>query len=277
VDCADGHLQTAFVAIEAALQVRRVPARAGGGSFTEDRALGTIIDLHTHTTVGSSDSKTGIEDIARIRERVPALHGLALTEHVRRWPDDAMAQLPSDLLVFNEREFDTFQGHILVLGPPQGTHVSSVEQLRGRVQDVGGVMILAHPFRFYPSALSLLYPRAWHEPGEWPPERLAEHPLFGLVDAVEAWNARATPEQNELAEACARIRGLPVVAGSDSHAPEDVGRYATEFEDDIRTLDQLKAAVLSGRCRPVELTDTGEYRPQARPGLYAAANASTAR
>ncbi len=129
-------------------------------------------------------------------------------------------------------------------------------------------MILAHPFRFYPSALSLLYPRAWHEPGEWPPERLAEHPLFGLVDAVEAWNYRATPQQNELAEVCARVRGLPIVAGSDSHAPEDVGRYATEFEDDIRTVEQMIAAIRARRCWPVELTESGRYAPPPRTGEF---------
>jgi hypothetical protein len=185
---------------------------------------------------------------------------------VFRWPDEALAELPQDILFFNEREFDTYEGHILVLGAPSVARASNVRQLRERVLDAGGLMILAHPFRFYPSPLSLLYPRAWHEPGEWPPERLAEHRLFDLVDAVEAWNYRATPAQNELAEACARIRGLPIVAGSDSHAPEDVGRYATEFEDDIRSLDQLMAAIRAGRCRPVELTATGAYRPPQRAG-----------
>ena len=167
------------------------------------------------------------------------------------------------MLAFNEREFDTHQGHIIALGVPSGIYVRSVEELRPRVLDAGGLMILAHPFRFYPSSLSLLY-SGWHEPGEWPPERLAEHPLFGLVDAVEAWNYRATHAQNELAEACALIRGLPIVGGSDSHAPEDVGSFATEFEDDIRTTDQLMAAIRAGRCGPVELRADGTYRPQER-------------
>lgn len=119
-------------------------------------------------------------------------------------------------------------------------------------------MILAHPFRFYPSGLSLLYPM-WHEPGEWPPERLAGHRMFDLVDAVEAWNFRATRAQNELAEACARVRGLPIVAGSDSHAPEDIGRYATEFDDEVTSLPGLLAAIRGGHCRPVELSESGEY------------------
>lgn len=162
-------------------------------------------------------------------------------------------------MVFNEREFDTPQGHILVIGAPDVTRAANVERLREMVLEAGGLMILAHPFRFYPSPLSLLYPREWHEPGQWPDERLAEHRLFDLVDAVEAWNYRATVEQNELAARCARIRGLPIVAGSDSHAPEDMGRYATAFEDDIASTDQLASAIRAGRCEPVELTGSGRY------------------
>ena len=132
-----------------------------------------IIDLHTHTEVGSFDSRTTRQDIAGIRARRPGLHGLALTEHVHRWTEEALGELPGEVLFFNEREFDTHEGHILVLGAPEVTRASSVGQLREMVRDSGGLMILAHPFRFYPSPLSLLYPRAWHEPGEWPPERLA--------------------------------------------------------------------------------------------------------
>ncbi|MEZ4481677.1 MAG: PHP-associated domain-containing protein [Dehalococcoidia bacterium] len=231
----------------------------------EDPALVTVIDLHTHTEVGSSDSRTTPADIAAIRSRIPSLHGITLTEHVRRWPDEVMEQAPPDLSLFNEREFDTPQGHVLVLGAPAVTRAANVAQLRERVLEAGGLMILAHPFRFYPSPLSLLYPREWHEPGEWPPERLAEHPLFDLVDAVEAWTYRATREQNELAARCARIRDLPIVAGSDSHAPEDVGRFATEFADTVESVEALIAAIRSGRGVPVELTSAGSYVPLEQP------------
>ena len=126
-------------------------------------------------------------------------------------------------------------------------------------------MILAHPFRFYPSPLSLLYPRSWHEPGDWPPERLAEHPLFALVDAVEAWNYRATVAQNELAEACARLRGLPLVGGSDSHAPNDIGRFATEFDGDVSSVNEMIAAIRAHRCRVVALGADGRYQPRLAP------------
>ncbi len=234
-------------------------------SVPEGPALGSIIDLHTHTDVGSFDSRTNLADVATVRKRIPSLDGLALTEHVNRWPTPLLEDLAPDLMVFNEREFDTPQGHIIVLGAAAVTRAANVEHLRELVVGAGGLMILAHPFRFYPSPLSLLYPREWHEPGQWPPERLAEHRLFDLVDAVEAWNHRATPEQNRLAARCARIRGLPIVAGSDSHAPEDLGKYATAFEDNIGSTDQMAAAIRAGRCQPVELTNSGRYVPLGHP------------
>jgi predicted metal-dependent phosphoesterase TrpH len=238
----------------------------GGGARWEDQALARIIDLHTHTTIGSFDSRTTPADLSTVRDRIPALEGVVLTEHVHRWPPATLAELPDHLAVFNEREFDTYQGHILVLGASGVTRASNVQSLREDVVAAGGLLILAHPFRFYPSPLSLLYPRDWHEPGEWPAERLAEHLLFDLVDAVEGWNYRATRVQNTLAEACARIRRLPIVAGSDSHAPADVGRFATEFDSDIHTLEQLIAAIREGCCRPVELASDGFYRPLSGAG-----------
>lgn len=225
--------------------------------------------MHTHTEVGSSDSVTTLADIANIRNRIPALHGVALTEHVHRWSEGRVAELPADIVAFPEREYDLYASHILVLNPPPGLRTSRIEELRDAVLDHGGLMILAHPFRFYPSSLNLLFGYEWHEPGEWPPERLAEHPLFDIVHAVEAWNARDSIAQNQLAEACARARGLPIVGGSDSHKPGDIGRYATEFEDDVRTTAELMAAVRAGRCRPVELTPTGEYAPLARAASIA--------
>lgn len=223
------------------------------------RLLATFIDLHTHTSVGSPDSSTTAEDIARLPQLVPALDGLALTEHVNPWSAELLATMPGGLLLFNEREYDFPEGHIVVLGAPSVKRGKTIPQLREHVLDAGGLMILAHPFRFYPSSLNLLFPH-WHEPGEWPPERLAEHDLFGLVDAVEGWNHRATRAQNELASACAKARGLPVIAGSDSHRAADVGSFATAFESDVSSASKLIAAIRAGDGIPVERKADGRYR-----------------
>lgn len=230
----------------------------------EGRTLATIIDLHTHTNVGSFDSSTTAEDIARLPGTTPGLSGLALTEHVNPWPDETLAAMPTGLLLFNEREYDFPECHIVVLGAPSLKRGKTIPQLREHVLAAGGIMILAHPFRFYPSSLNLLYPGSWHEPGQWPPERLAMHPLFDLVDAVEAWNHRATRAQNELAAACARARGLPIVAGSDSHRAEEVGRYATAFDGEITGVESLIAAIRCGSGIPVERGPGGLYEPLER-------------
>ncbi len=171
--------------------------------------------------------------------------------------------MPGGLLLFNEREYDFPEGHIVVLGAPSLKRGKTIAELRQHVLDTGGLMILAHPFRFYPSSLNQLYPGGWHEPGHWPPERLAEHGLFDVVDAVEAWNHRATRAQNELAAACAQARGLPIVAGSDSHRPDEVGRFATALPGEITTVATLISAIRTGTGVPVERTEDGTYRPLA--------------
>lgn len=188
----------------------------------------------------------------------PALHGLALTEHVSAWPDEIIAEMPPNLLLFNEREYDFPEGHIVVIGATSVKRGKTIPELREHVLAAGGIMILAHPFRFYPSSLNLLF-GSWHEPGEWPPERLAEHRLFDMVDAVEAWNHRATRAQNELAAACARTRGLPTVAGSDSHRPSDVGSFATLFDREIGDVASLVAAIRAGEGQAVERDASGRY------------------
>jgi len=113
--CVAGRLQTARCdrLRPLALARRRTRLRQLGGV----PPLGSIIDLHTHTEVGSFDSKTTIDDHRLTPQpAAPQLDGVAFTEHVHRWTDEALAKLPANLLVFNEREFDNYQGHIVILG-----------------------------------------------------------------------------------------------------------------------------------------------------------------
>jgi hypothetical protein len=136
-------------------------------------------------------------------------------------------------------------------------------------------MILAHPFRHYPSSWNLLFPRSrdhWgpRELAEWPAGRLAEHPVFALVDAVEVLNGGCAPRQNVIAFEVARALGLPCVGASDAHDLYAIGYYATAFEDTIRDEAALIAALRAGRCQPVHRTREGRYA-RADEDLFAAA------
>ncbi len=84
-----------------------------------------------------------------------------------------------------------------------------------------------------------------------------------LVDAVEGFNGRIhSPALNERAVAWARARGLPLGAGSDSHALFEVGRTYVEvppFEDSAAgLLAALRQGTLHGfySSRAVHLVST---------------------
>lgn len=229
--------------------------------------MGVVIDLHVHTRVGSADSRIDRVELDSLGARLPKLSGLVLTEHQHRWPESAFAELPAGMLAVNAREVETAFGHMLVLGVPDDAIAAArgPAVLRETVLEHGGLMILAHPFRHYPSSWNLLFPRSqdhWKaaDLAEWPPERLAEHPAFALVDAVEGLNGGCLAGQNRLARSVAAVLGLPIVGASDAHDLNHVGYFATEFSDTIGSEAELIAAIREGRCRPVERDRlTGEF------------------
>lgn len=172
-------------------------------------------------------------------------------------------------MLINSREVNSRYGHIVVIGVHDAplARAASPEELRSIVVDHGGAMIIAHPFRHYPSSWNLLFPGSrdhWGPPqlAEWPPERLAGHPVFGLVDAVEVLNTGCTPGQNELAYAVACARGLPAVGASDAHDVYALGWYATAFDVAVSDDNALAGALRAGRVRPVwRSRSTGTYEP----------------
>ncbi|MGK2966635.1 MAG: PHP-associated domain-containing protein, partial [Tepidiformaceae bacterium] len=154
-----------------------------------------------------------------------------------------------------------------VIGVPDDAlnRASSVEELREIVDDAGGVMISAHPFRYFPGPWSLLFPwiRAWGAHSEeivFEIQELAQHPVFALADAVETLNMGSTMDQNRWAFEVARLLGLPTVGGSDAHGKRFLGRHATRFFDTIEDEASLIAAIRAGRCEAV-WRRSDEYHP----------------
>ena len=47
---------------------------------------------------------------------------------------------------------------------------------------------------------------------------------------------------------------MPGTAGTDSHSRSDIGRVATEFERDIKSVDELIEELHAGRFRAADLT-----------------------
>jgi predicted metal-dependent phosphoesterase TrpH len=198
------------------------------------------IDLHCHSNRFSACSSLAPEDLVA-RARAAGLDGICLTEHDRLWPLDDLRALASasGLVVLRGMEVTTEMGHVLVFGvdaPPPAMFLA--RSLAEAVRSEGGLLALAHP-------------------GRAGQPRLPPHQVAALFDAVEVLNGSDGAAQNEAARALAARAPLPGIAGSDCHAPHEVGTVATVLPVRVETEAELVAALRLGRHR-VERLDQRE-------------------
>ena len=194
-----------------------------------------LIDMHTHTSVHSTDSNLlPLDALLRTAER--GLDGVVLTEHDVVWVPERAAALSEEtgLLVLHGVEVTTELGHVLVYGlDALVPRITDARRLRAHCDEHGALMFLAHPAR---------------DPGLRVPRAMME-----LFDGVEGLNGCDGPLQNQSAASRGRDRPLPPIGGSDSHALHEVGTAATEFDAEIRNLTDLIEALRSGAYRPVAI------------------------
>ena len=224
--------------------------------------MGTIVDMHIHTIVGSMDSDISPKRLGEQAKSV-GLTGVALTEHLNQWQPDEVERFRDEfgLFVFNAREWSTDMGHIVVLGLPAGVKsIHRVRDLRLACQDYGAYMVLCHPFRYFPGPSNFLFGNR-REAQQLPVEELAEHPFFSLVDAVEVLNGGCIDRENGLALDVARHLGMPQTAGSDAHMPLEVGRFATRFEKELESEEDMLAELRAGRFQPCRRIVPGLFEP----------------
>jgi predicted metal-dependent phosphoesterase TrpH len=222
--------------------------------------MGSIIDMHVHTIVGSMDSDISPKRLGE-QAREAGLTGVALTEHLHQWDPSEVARFREEtgLFVFNAREWSTDMGHIGVFGLPASVKgIRHVSDLRRACDDYGAVMVLCHPFRYFPGPSSLLFGQR-RDAGQLPVEELAEHPVFSMADAVEVLNGGCIERENRLAQEAAAALSLATTGGSDAHMPMEVGRYATVFDRDFETEEGMLEELRAGRFRAARRVGKGEY------------------
>ena len=143
-----------------------------------------IIDLHTHTLVGSDDSYIDIDELVE-RAKKNGLDGVCITDHEWFWKQSTIERLSRELdfLILPGVEMNTEDGHLLVFGLDRyvfGMH--RTDFLKKELDKVGGVMILAHPYR-----RNMYY----GEEVEDSVRRYSKRRIFDLVDIIETHNGRA--------------------------------------------------------------------------------------
>jgi len=210
--------------------------------------MARILDLHLHSEA-SDDSRAPVEAylkwLARKRDERP-IEGLVLTEH-RQFNAAADYHELEDkygLLLLKASEVETGYGHMLVYGVNddilkhfdfKNVHLDAQEVIT-EVARRGGIAMPCHPGR--------------------PTIGLIEHyqkrpPLEGVV-GVEALNGGSKKGENERVAGLIQAYGYQAFGGSDSHLVSFVGICATEFERDIKTIEDLVDALRTGGYRPLD-------------------------
>ena len=157
------------------------------------------------------------------------LDGICLTEHQVLWDSVEVDKLAGEdgIKIFRGNEFTTNQGDILVFGFYKDIkELLMIEELREEVKAAGGFMIAAHPFRgFKTFGIGQL---------QLTVEQACQRKALEYVDALEIGNGKLSPDENDMARKVAEKLDLPGTGGSDAHRVDEIGKWVTVFEKEIR-------------------------------------------
>ena len=230
--------------------------------------MARLFDLHIHTTKGSSDSSLTPEDLILEADRL-GLRGLCLTEHSGPWDRHEFKRFASlhSVVLIRAMEVETDFGHMLAFGlDGYQAGFNKASELRKAATAAGGFVITAHPFRGVLSGSSrkhaLIY-QSIPDPLPESPEQAIDHPVFKLADAVEVANGGTIDRENEFAMAVAGLLDMPVTGGSDAHSVHGLGKFLTEFPDEVKDEAEFLKALHSKKFHPVTGLRTGNLKPYA--------------
>jgi len=204
------------------------------------------IDLHIHTSPRSACSYMDPLELIQEAQRLK-LDGICLTEHQVLWDSGDVEKLAREvgIKIFRGNEFTTNQGDILVFGLYKDIkELMMIQELSEEVKKAGGFMIAAHPFRgFKTFGIGRL---------QMTVEQASKRKVFEFVDALEVGNGKLSPDENDLARKVAEKLDLPGTGGSDAHRVNEVGKWLTVFEKDIRSERELVEEFHAGRFTAVK-------------------------
>ena len=213
------------------------------------------LDLHVHSRY-SVDSRLSFEQIID-RITYEGLQGFALTDHNTTRGLSELARLRSSYPGYwfvPGVEISTQEGHLLAYGITEAPAANRpILETIERVTALGGVSVLAHPFRWV------------HGVGR----RIAGEIR---VDGLEGRNGKNSELANTRAELLAARRSLATTGGSDAHEPKLVGRAFTEFIGDVTSVDDLLEQIRQARVTATgaSLSFAGRVRSSLRDGLLRA-------
>jgi predicted metal-dependent phosphoesterase TrpH len=180
-------------------------------------------DFHIHT-IYSADSVIQPKTLVDMLVAHDFIKVAAVTDHDSVRGCRATVELASaypDILVIPGVEISTEEGDVVVLGtdelPPKPWTPEAVADF---ARSVGGVSIVAHPFRMY---------------------GIGERARNYKVDAIEVLNGGSSKDANDQAKELAKSIGLPGTAGSDAHQVSELFSVYNQVDASLEVDSILKA------------------------------------
>jgi len=196
------------------------------------------IDLHVHTAERSACALSGEEEMieAAIAQ---GLDALAITDHDRLVPPQRLAELNrkfAPFRIFGGIEVDLNMEHVVVLGiqdPELERRWWDWPALHGFVREREGLLILAHPFRFFDTVTI--------DVEAYPP------------DAIETNSTNMSNcDPSRIRDLADRL-GLHRVANSDAHWSRHVGVFYNLLERPAGEESELVEILRAGASRPCRM------------------------
>lgn len=189
------------------------------------------IDLHVHTQERSPCGRSSTDEMIQAAV-AQALDAVVITDHDRLVPTGELAALNAKyapLRIFGGIEISLPEEHVLVLGlddPALERRAWTYPELHTFVNQHNGFLALAHPYRFAPNvALDLEH-----------------YPPHGME-----LRSRNTPRTAaHRIQALAAMIGCVLLANSDAHHREHLGRYYNTLQEDPASEKELLAALKAG-------------------------------
>ena len=200
-----------------------------------------IIDLHLHEEIFSSCSVMSLADAVAAAQK-QGLDALCVTNHNSLDIRDSDLIKTLEFPVFIGVEYFAIEGEIIAFG------IDSIpdkkipaQEFIDFVNDQNGFCFAAHPYRINSGVADTI------------------HSLQRL-HGVEVCNGGNLLWENEKAWLACLQLGLVAVGGSDAHRPMEVGRYATWFPSEVKSVQEVVAVLRSGACYPVTKGDNGIWQ-----------------
>ena len=202
-----------------------------------------FIDLHMHEKRYSLDSTLALEEMVEIAKK-RGLDAICITDHdsmgLREYAKEYSEK--TGFPIFVGIEYFSLQGDILAFGIDHYPEERiDAQEFIDDVHAQGGVVVSAHPFRHNRRGLE------------------GYLDILRGVDAIEILNGSTLPDATMMAVRYAKQYGFAITGGSDCHYPDKVGICATYFPNEIRTMDDLVAAIRNRECQPAFHQDYSYY------------------